>query len=68
MSRPTAFSLCAVLAGAALVGQAGANPAGLLSLRELDVSTMADAIQSTVAEVFNSAVPSVVRVESDDEL
>lgn len=68
MSRPTAFSLCAVLAGAALVGTAGADPAGPLPLREVDDSTVADAIQSTVAEVFNSAVPSVVRVESDDEL
>jgi serine protease Do len=57
-----------VLAGAALVGTAGANPAGPSPMREVDDSTMADAIQSTVAEVFNSAVPSVVRVESDDEL
>ena len=57
-----------MLAGAALVGTAGANPAGPSPLREVDDSTMADAIQSTVAEVFNSAVPSVVRVESDDEL
>jgi len=57
-----------VLAGAALVGTAGADPAGPLPLREVDDSTVADAIQSTVAEVFNSAVPSVVRVESDDEL
>jgi len=57
-----------VLAGAALVGTAGADPAGPSPMREVDDSTMADAIQSTVAEVFNSAVPSVVRVESDDEL
>ena len=57
-----------MLAGAALVGTAGADPAGPLPLREVDDSTVADAIQSTVAEVFNSAVPSVVRVESDDEL
>ena len=57
-----------MLAGAALVGTAGADPAGPSPLREVDDSTVADAIQSTVAEVFNSAVPSVVRVESDDEL
>ena len=57
-----------MLAGAALVGTAGADPAGPSPMREVDDSTMADAIQSTVAEVFNSAVPSVVRVESDDEL
>jgi len=57
-----------VLAGAALVGPAGADPAKPLPLRGVDDSAMAEAIETTVAEVFTSAAPAVVRVESDDEL
>lgn len=68
MSRPTAFSLCAVLTGAALVGVAGADPEKPSAPREVESSALVEAIESTVAAVFNSAVPSVVRVESDDEL
>ena len=68
MSRPTAFSWCAVLAGVALASLAAADPAGPPQPRKVDGATMADAIQATVSKVFESAVPSVVRVESDDEL
>ena len=57
-----------MLAGAALVGPAGADPAKPLPLRGVDDSAMAEAIETTVAEVFTSAAPAVVRVESDDEL
>jgi len=57
-----------VLAGAALAGPAGANSARPPQFRDMDDSAMADAIRTTVAGVFESAVPSVVRVESDDEL
>ena len=68
MSRLTVFSLCAALAGAVQVSPAGANPAGPPQSRDRDDAGMAAAIESTVADVFQSTTPAVVRVESDDEL
>lgn len=68
MSRLTAFSLCAALAGAVLAGPAGANPAGPPQSPELDDASMADAIEKTVNGVFESSSPAIVRVESEDEL
>lgn len=68
MSRRIAFSLCAALTGAALADPAGANPAGSPQPAEIDSSEVGDAIQGAVSEVFQSAAPSVVRVESEDEL
>ena len=68
MSRLTAFSLCAALAGAALVGSADANPAGSPKAPKLDDGSMADAIETTVGGVFESSSPAIVRVESEDEL
>lgn len=65
MNRLTAFSLCAALAGAGQVSPAGANPAGPPKSED---SALASAIESAVSEVFQSAAPAVVRVESDDEL
>ena len=66
MNRPTAFSLCAVLAGAALAGPAGANPAGPPQLPQ--EAALHEAIESAVAGVFQASAPAVVRVEADDEL
>ena len=68
MSRLTVFSLCAALAGAVQVSPAGANPAGPPQSRDMDDAGMAAAIESRVADVFQSTTPAVVRVESDDEL
>lgn len=68
MSRRIAFNLCAALAGAVLAGPVGANPAGSPQLPETEGSEVADAIQGAVDNVFKSAAPSVVRVESEDEL
>jgi serine protease Do len=68
MSRLTVFSLCAALAGAVQVSPAGANPAGPPQSQDADESAMATAIESAVADVFQSTAPAVVRVESDDEL
>ena len=68
MSRLTVFSLCAALAGAVQVSPVGANPAGPPQSRAGDDSDFAEAIESAVSEVFQATAPSVVRVESDDEL
>lgn len=67
MSRLIAFSLCAALSGAAQVVAAGNNdPAG--PPQASVTQDVADSIESAVGRVFESAAPSVVRVESEDEL
>ena len=68
MSRLTVFSFCTALIGAALVGPAGANPAGPPQSRKVDNGAISDAIEDTVAGIFESSSPAVVRVESEDEL
>ena len=68
MSRLTAFSLCAALAGAVQVSPVGANPAGPPQSRDVEDSGVAAAIESAVNEVFTATSPCVVRVEADDEL
>ncbi len=68
MSRLTAFSLCAALVGAVQVSPVGANPAGPPQPEVLDNEAMGDAIEATVANVFNGSSNAVVRVESGDEL
>ncbi len=68
MSRLTVFSLCAALAGAVQVSPAGANPAGPPQATVLGEEAMGDAIEATVARVFNGSSNAVVRVESGDEL
>jgi len=68
MSRRIVSNLCAALAGAVLAGPVGANPAGPPQSPEIDSGEVADAIQGAVADVFQSANPAVVRVESEDEL
>lgn len=66
MSRLTVFSLCAALVGAVQIIPAVANPAG--SPAVLDEDAMGDAIETTVANVFERSSNAVVRVESGDEL
>ena len=66
MVRLTVFSLCAALSGAAQVAFAGDNPAG--PPQASSGAEIAGAIQSAVGRVFDAASPSVVRVESQDEL
>lgn len=68
MSRRIVSNFCAALAGAVLAGPVGANPAGSSPSAEIDGSAMGDAIEGAIADVFRSATPSVVRVESEDEL
>ena len=68
MSRLTVFSLCAALAGAVQVSPVGANPAGPPQSAVLGEDAMGDAIETTVANVFNGSSNAVVRVESGDEL
>ena len=68
MSRLTVFSLCAALTGAVQVSPAGANPAGPPQGVVLDGEAMGDAIETTVAKVFQGSSNAVVRVESGDEL
>lgn len=68
MSRLTVFSLCAALAGVAQVSPAGATSAGPPQSNETDSAVTVDAIEKAVSGVFESSVPAVVRVESDDEL
>lgn len=60
MNRLTAFSFYAALCGAVLAGSAEAKPA--------QDDSVADTIQGAVDNVFKNASPSVVRVESEDEL
>lgn len=66
MSRLTVFSFCAALCGvvqAVVAAEAPAEPQ-----REASGVEIAQAIESAVGRVFESALPSVVRVESEDEL
>lgn len=66
MSRLTAFSFCAAFCGVAqaiLAAEAPAEPR-----HEASGAEIAQAVESAVAKVFESALPSVVRVESEDEL
>lgn len=67
MNRLTAFSFCAALAGAALVGSAAAEPATTPPTGSGDAK-VADTIHRAVHGVFQGASPAVVRVESEDEL
>ncbi|MBU3665069.1 MAG: serine protease [Chthoniobacterales bacterium] len=67
MSRLTVFSLCAALGGAFVVSP-GLRAENAAPPAALDEDAMADAIETTVARVFEQSAPAVVRVESNDEL
>ena len=66
MSRLIAFSLRAALSGAAQAAFAGDKPARPPQASQ--GAEFASAVESAVSRVFDSAAPSVVRVESEDEL
>ena len=66
MSRLTVFSLCAALSGAAQAAFAGNETARPPQVSQ--GSEIAGAVESAIARVFDSAAPSVLRVESEDEL
>lgn len=68
MSRLTAFSICAAALTAVQPAMAGTPPAGPEQPPALDETEMAGAIETTLASIFQRASPSVVRVESADEL
>lgn len=68
MSRLTAFSVCAALAGAAAATAVRAAPGDTREEAPVGHAAVADAIESTVQEVFERSNDAVVRVESEDEL
>lgn len=66
MSRLTVFSLCAALSGVAQAATAGDDPAG--PSQDAKPVSVAEVVESAVGRVYQSAVPAIVRVESEDEL
>ncbi len=68
MNHHTVFSICAALVVAAQVGSAGTPPVEPPQSPALDEASMADAIETTVGNIFRRHSPAVVRVESADEL
>lgn len=68
MNRLSVFSLCAAALTVAQVASAGTPSAEPPQPPALDEAAMVSAIESTLSDVFLRTSPSVVRVESADEL